>query len=99
MSPLEDLYRTRTRLDRNGTLIDEWNHVLLHRDLERLISEGLVERIPNIREISPNPRKKTWYKELGTRSLFVYVAPEERSGPEFRRYLDSAPNCESTLVQ
>jgi hypothetical protein len=99
MSPLEDLYQIRTRQDRNGTLIDEWNHVLLHRDLERLISEGLVERVTKIREISPDPREKTWYKELATESLFGYVAPEERSGPEFRRYTPSSPNGESPLVQ
>jgi hypothetical protein len=99
MSPLEDLYRTRTREDRNGTLIDQWNHVLLHRDLERLISEGLVERVTNIREISPDPREITWYKELATENLFVYVAPDERSGPEFRRYTASAPNDESPLIQ
>lgn len=99
ISPLEDLYRTRTRQDRNGTLIDQWNHVLLHRDLERLISEGLVERVTNIREISPDAREKTWYKELATENLFVYVAPEERSGPEFRRYSPSSPNGEAPLVQ
>jgi hypothetical protein len=83
MNPLEDLYRTRTRRERNGTLLDQWNHVLLHRDLERFISEGLVERVTNIREISPDRREKTWYQELATGNLYVYVAPEARSGPEF----------------
>lgn len=72
---------------------------LLHRDLERLISEGLVVHATNIREISPDQREKTWYKELATGNLFVYVAPEERSGPEFRRYTDSAPNGELPLIQ
>ncbi len=99
MSPLDDLYLTRTRGDRNGTLLNQWNHVLLHRDLERLISEGLVEHVTNIREISPDSREKTWYMELATGNLFVYVAPEERSGPEFRRYTESAQGGESSLVQ
>ena len=99
ISPLEDVYRTRPMRDRNGTLLDEWNHVLLHRDLKRLIGEGLVEQMANVLEISPDPRERTWYKELATGNLFVYVAPEERSGPEFRRHVDSAPIGESTLVQ
>jgi hypothetical protein len=98
MNPLEDLYLTRTARDRNGTLLDQWNRVLLHRDLERLISEGHVERVTNIREISPDPREKTWYKELATGNLYVYVAPEERSGPQFRRHTELAPNGESPLV-
>lgn len=97
MNPLEDLYRTRTRLDRNGTLLDQWNHVLLLRDLERLIKEGLVEHVTNIREISPDPWEKTWYEELATGNLYVYVAPEERCGPEFRRYKGSAPNDKSLI--
>jgi hypothetical protein len=32
MSPLEDLYLTRTDRDRNGTIPDRWNNVLLIRD-------------------------------------------------------------------
>lgn len=99
MTPLDDLYQIRTRRDRAGTLLDQWNHVLLLRDLKRLISEGLIEREFNIREISPDPRKKTWYRELATGHLFVYVAPEERSGPEFRRYRASAETGASPRVQ
>lgn len=71
----------------------------LHRDLERLIIEGLVERLTDIREHSPDLREKTWYKEVTTERLFVYVAPDERSGPEFRRYTASTSNGESSLVQ
>ena len=59
MNPLEDLYQTRTNRDRNGTIPDRWNDVLLHRDLERLINDGLVERITNLREIAPFEREKT----------------------------------------
>jgi hypothetical protein len=73
--------------------------VLLHRDLERFISEGLAERVTNTREICPDRREKTWYQEVATGDLYVYVAPQERSGPEFRRYIELAPNGESHLVQ
>ena len=79
--------------------LDHWNHVLLHRDLKRLISEGLVEHVTNIREIYPDRRERTWFQELATENLYVYVAPEERSGPEFRRYTELAPSGESHLVQ
>jgi hypothetical protein len=99
MNPLEDLYQTRTKRDRNGTLIDQWNHELLHRDLERLISEGVVERVTNMREISPDSREKVWYAELPTGNLYVYVAPEERSGPEFRQYTESVPKEETLTAQ
>ena len=36
ITPLEDLYRSRTNRDRNGTIPDQWNHVLLQRDLAGL---------------------------------------------------------------
>jgi len=82
MSPLEDLYLTRTNRDRDGTISERWNHELLHRDLERLINEGLVERVTNVRELPPYSREKTWYQEIATGNLYVYVAPCEagRSG-------------------
>lgn len=99
MTPLEDLYVTRTTRDRNGTLLDQWNHELLQRDLDRLMREGLVERLTNVREISPDSRERTWYREVATGNLYVYVRPDERSGPEFRRYTKSASNSESPLIQ
>jgi len=33
--------------------------ILLLRELHRLIDEGVVERVTNIREISPDQRDKT----------------------------------------
>ncbi len=88
MSPLEDLFQTRTNRDRSGTISDEWNHVLLLRDLDRLISEGLIEQVRNMREICPDPREKTWYRETATGVLFVYIAGWERGSPEFRRHVE-----------
>ena len=73
--------------------------MLLHRDLERLISEGLVERVADVREISTDSREKTWYQEIPTGNLYVYVAPWERGAPEFRRCSELArdldPTCKS----
>ncbi len=99
MSPVEDLYQSRTNRDRNGTVPDEWNDELLHRDLERLINDGFVERITNLREISPFEREQTWYKEIVTGNVYVYVAAWERGAPEFRRHTESAAGKQSDLVQ
>lgn len=101
MSPLEDLYQTRTNRDRNGTILDEWNRVLLFRDLDRLISQGFIERVENIREIRPAPREMIWYREFSTGNLYVYVEGCERGAPEFRRYEDRAPalNYNSARIQ
>ncbi len=82
-----------------GSIRDEWNLLLLQRDLERLISEGLIERVTNMREIPPNSREKTWYQESGTGNLYVYVAACERGAPEFRRHSEPAPHGGSDMVQ
>ena len=99
MSPLEDLYQTRTNRDVKGTIPDEWNHVLLQRDLERLISQGLVQRVTSVREIPPDFREKIWYREVTGGDLYVYVASWERGSPEFRRHTEAAPGDGSTLIQ
>jgi hypothetical protein len=97
-SPLDDLYQTRTNHHRNGTVLDEWNHVLLLRDLQRLIDQGLVEREKIIREISPDRRDKRWYRETATGMLYVYVEGWERASPEFRRFVQTPANEASDLV-
>lgn len=97
MSPLVDLYLTRTNRDRNGTIPDKWNNVLLVRDLDRLISEGIVERVTNLREISSFEYEKTWYKEIATGNVYVHVAAWERGAPEFRRHVEVVAG--SNLVQ
>ncbi|HKO19386.1 MAG TPA: hypothetical protein VJU82_10925 [Acidobacteriaceae bacterium] len=100
ISPLEDLYQTRTNRDRKGTIPDRWNDALLQRDLERLISEGLVERLTNIREIPPDLREKNWYQEVATGNLYVYIDAWDRGGPEFRRYYpESAARRDSDSIQ
>lgn len=97
MSHLEDLYQIRTNRDRNGTLPDQWNDELLHRDLERLISGGFIERIANLREFSPFEREKTWYREIATGDVYVYVAAWERGASEFRRHIEAVAG--SDLIQ
>lgn len=89
MTSLDDLYQTRTNRDGKGTVPDEWNHVLLQRDLERLIGQGLVRPVFGVREIPPDFRQKVWYEEVDTGHLYVYVAGWERGSPEFRRHADA----------
>lgn len=99
MNPLDDLYHTRTNRDRKGTMPDEWNHVLLLRNLEHLISEGLLKRVTHVREIPTDFREKSWYEEIATRQLYVYVAPGERSAAEFRRYADVDSQGDQRSIQ
>jgi len=98
-SPLEDLYLTRTERNRNGTILGEWNHVLLLRDLDRLVSEGIIDRVKDFRETSLDSRDMTWYRENSTEALYVYVAPCERGAPEFRLIEESATQSQSDTVQ
>jgi hypothetical protein len=99
MTPLEDLFWTRTKRDRVGTIRDGSNHVLLLRDLDRLIGQGLIKRTSDVREISADSREKIFYQELASGDLYVYVAPWERGGPEFRRYSEFSLYDKSYLVQ
>jgi hypothetical protein len=99
MSPLEDLYQTRTNRDGKGTIPDEWNHMLLQRDLERLISQGLVQPVTSVREIPPDFREKVWYQEVTTGDLYVYVPGWERGSPEFRRHTEARSRDGSRLIQ
>jgi hypothetical protein len=99
MNPLDDLCRTRTNRDRAGTIPDQITHSLLLRDLERLISQGLVERVTDIREISVDSREKIWYQEVATGDLYVYVSPWERGAAEFRRFCELSPSANPQLIQ
>jgi hypothetical protein len=42
---LEDLFRTRTDRNSNGTISAEWDQVLLWRDIQRLIADGAIQQI------------------------------------------------------
>ena len=95
--PLEDLYQTRTSRDGKGTIPDEWNHVLLQRDLERLIGQGLAKPVTSVREIPPDFREKVWYEEVGSGQLYVYVAGWERGSPDFRRHADAPTDAPRSI--
>jgi hypothetical protein len=62
MTPPEDLFWSRTNRDRVGTIRDGSNHVLLLRDLDRLIGQGLIKRASDVREISADSREKIFTK-------------------------------------
>jgi hypothetical protein len=82
---LQDLYETRTARDRDGTVGDEWNRVLLRRDLDRLIAECQVEPVDWLFPPESDSRERKFFHDLGTGEIYVYVAAAERSGPQFRR--------------
>lgn len=87
-SPLKDLFNTRTDNDRKGTVSSDWNRVLLWRDLNRLVAEGLVEPVQPPADIEPDDRARHYFRDLGTGDLYVYVAGWERGWPQFRRVAD-----------
>jgi hypothetical protein len=82
---LQDLYETRTAGDRDGTIGDEWNRVLLWRDLERLIAKGRVvpSEVPAGEEAGF--REKRYFRDVATGEIYVHVSGWERGSPEFRK--------------
>jgi hypothetical protein len=99
MSPLEDLFRTRTNRDRLGTIPNESDDVLLMRDLDSLSGQGLIKRMPNILEISADSREKTFFQEIASGELYVYVERWDRGAPEFRRHSEPSFERKSHLEQ
>jgi hypothetical protein len=75
------------RTDRytNGTISGEWDRILLQRELERLIAEGIVEVI----DCSPRPdttfQETRCFRDTGTGDAYLYVDGWERGSPEFRK--------------
>lgn len=82
---LEELYQQRTDNDRNGTGSSEWNRVLLWRDLQRLATEGLVAPAEAPEHAESDFRDRTYFGDLGTDEIHVFVAGWERESPEFRK--------------
>lgn len=81
---LKDVFKTRTDNNRKGTVSEEWNHVLLLRDLEPLIADGAIERLSCPKPEEPDFRNRQCLRDLGTGEVYVYVAGWERGSPEFR---------------
>jgi hypothetical protein len=81
---LEDLFRTRTDRNSNGTISAEWHQVLLWRDIQRLIADGAIQQIECL-PASEDPRERKYFRDLGTGEIYVHVAGWERGCPEFRK--------------
>jgi hypothetical protein len=73
---LEDLFRARTDRNTNGTISGEWDRILLQRELERLIAEGVVDVI----DCSPRPdtifRERRCFRDV--RSGEVYLIGKQK---------------------
>jgi hypothetical protein len=82
---LEDVWETRTNNTRTGTVVTEWDKVLLWRDLRRLIAVGLVEPTDGPADNDPDPRERKYFRDVGTGEVYVYISGWERGSPEFRR--------------
>jgi hypothetical protein len=82
---LEDLLVTRTDNARDGNIVGEWNHTLLWRDLDRLIAEGAVEPVDWPLPGDTDSREIKFFRDLGTKEVYVYVSRGERNSPQFRK--------------
>jgi hypothetical protein len=81
---LDEIFRVRT--NGNGYVRQEWEHILLMRELSQLVAEGRV------REVACPPRKNEKYgedwvtrrfRDLETGDTYEYTGPWERGGPRF----------------
>jgi hypothetical protein len=82
---LADLFSTRTERNTKGTIRSEWDHELLHRDLARLIAEGVVENVPCPPHDGSDFRPSRCFRDVLTGETYVYVEGWERGSPEFRK--------------
>jgi len=82
---LEDLWGTRTNNSRSGTLVGEWDEVLLWRDLHRLAEEGLIEPIDGLSRPGFDTLERRRFRDIETGDVYVYVPAGERRSPQFRR--------------
>ena len=86
MGALEGIFKTRTNNSHHGTIVTEWDSILLARDLHRLIAEGFVEQIAPPEDAEPGFTPRTYYHDRGTGEVYLYAEGWERGSPEFRKY-------------
>ena len=80
--PLDGIFRTRT--NGNGYVQQEWNDILLKREILQLVAEGRVREEP----CEPSPTfPEGWgtrrFRDLETGDTYEYTGPWERGGPRF----------------
>lgn len=89
---LEDVVNVRT--NGNGTLLSEWDDILLWRDLERLIADGMVREITRADGIDGK-----WFLDCTTNEIYQYLPAWERGSPRFERLkvdgIDKSPASDS----
>jgi hypothetical protein len=81
---LDEIFRVRT--NGNGYVQQEWEHILLQRELSQLVAEGRVrEEAYPLRKNAKYPEQ--WvtrrFRDLETGGLYEYTGPWERGGPRF----------------
>lgn len=85
LSALEDVWGTRTNNSRSGTLVGEWDEVLLWRDLHRLAEEGLIEPIDGLSRPGFDTLEKRRFRDIVTGDVYAYFPAGERRSPAFRK--------------
>jgi len=83
-SVLEDLFRTRTDRNSNGTISAEWDQVLVRRDIQGLIADGAIQQLDCLAD-AKDSRERKCFRDPGTGEIYVHIAGWERGCPEFRK--------------
>jgi hypothetical protein len=81
---LEEIFSLRTK--GNGYIEQEWDDVLLKRDIARLMADGRVREVPcsPSKSAKYSPQGETrCFRDLETGDTYEYVGPWERGGPRF----------------
>ena len=80
--PLEEIFRART--NGNGYVQQEWDDILLKREILQLLGEGRIHE----EACAPSPTyPEGWrtrrFRDLETGDTYEYTGPWERGGPRF----------------
>jgi hypothetical protein len=83
---LDEVFRTRT--NGNGYIEQEWDHIMLKRDLAQLLAEGGVEEVscpPGKHQKWPDEFVRRRFRDSQTSDIYEYTGPWDRGRPRFYR--------------
>lgn len=90
---LDEIFRVRT--NGNGYIEQEWDHILLKRDLARLLAEGRVQEVscPPIKNDQwPAEIVRKRFRDSQTGDTYEYTDRWDRGVPRFYRLTHDHPD-------
>lgn len=83
---LNEIFRMRT--NGYGYIEQEWDHILLKRDLARLLAEGSIQEVSFRRgkkDKGPIEIVRKRFRDSQTGDTYEYTGPNDRGVPRFYR--------------